>query len=473
MSNLENKTKAIASFTDIIRKKPALEALADSQVLQGINTFQNLALEYALHKLERANQEGYLSTAYNRSSILALAEDRQYLPRKATPSRGKVRIINKLNHECSVMAHYPIVSEDQVYYMINESVLIPANNEVIVDGRQIKLQELNFLVEKEQPFLEFEFGREISINLHKFRVLVDMGSGYEEWQPTTRFRNSRMEKVFDEFYSHTDQVGIRFGNNIFGLIPTKDSKIKIELWLTDGDTKLMPNQTLTPVDDAEGIEFETASLFTGGLPREKTDELRRNALYYPLYDNNHVWDDDYLFFIKQHFPEVIWGHIWGETEQEKIDGKMKLENVNKIFVCVYAPNNPNIGTEIEAYMLENIPQFNRHYQNVPVEALSFTVQITGKLLRSVNLSEAQRLISDALWKNYGKDTVNRKPKALKRDLYRIMNNLNIFESEDDIYIEMAGNFEPENLKQMIYIDLDATMKQLNISYTTNARLSIY
>ena len=92
MSNLDNKAEARASFTDIIRKKPVLEPLADSQVMQGVNTFQNLALEYALHKLERARQEGYLSTAYNRSSILALAEDRQYSPRKAAPSRGQIRI---------------------------------------------------------------------------------------------------------------------------------------------------------------------------------------------------------------------------------------------------------------------------------------------------------------------------------------------------------------------------------------------
>ncbi|WFQ78113.1 hypothetical protein PXH59_00250 (plasmid) [Xenorhabdus sp. SF857] len=446
MNNLENKAEAIASFSDIVRKKPTLEALADSQVLQGINTFQNLALEYALHKLERANQEGYLSTAYNRSSILALAEDRQYLPRKATPSRGKIRIINKINQQYSTTSYYPIVSEDQVYYMINESFLVPANSEILVDGCQIKRQELHFVVEKEQPFLEFEFGRGISTNLHKFRVFVDMGSGYEEWQSTTRFRNSSMEKVFDEFYSHTDQVGVRFGNNIFGLIPTKNSKIKIEVWLTDGDTKLMPNQTLTPVNDVEGVEFETASLFTGGTSREKTDELRRNALYSPLYDNNHVWDDDYLFFIKQHFPEVIWGHVWGEAEQERMDGKMRLENVNKIFVCVYAPDNSNIGPEIENYMTDNIPQFNRRYQNVPVEALSFTIQITGKLLRNVTLAEAQRVISDTLWNNYGKDAANKKSKALKRDLYRMMNNLNIFESEDDIYIEMAGNFEPKKPK---------------------------
>ncbi|EOW9480323.1 lipopolysaccharide biosynthesis protein BplA [Vibrio cholerae] len=474
MSNLANKDEARASFIDIIRKKPVLEPLADSQVLQGINVFQNLTLEYALHALERANQEGYLSTAYNRSSILALAEDRSYLPRKATPSRGKIKITNKGQRDRSVLAQFPVVSEDQVYYMVNDSVRVAAGSEVVVDGCQLRLQELTFTVEKEKPFIEFELGRAISVNIHNFKVFVDMGSGFEEWKPTNRFRNAKADKVFDEFYSHTDQVGIRFGNNIFGLIPRKDSTVKVQLWLTDGDTKLMPKQVLTPVDDNfDDLEFETASVFTGGTAREDTEELRRNALYYPLYDDNHVWDDDYLFFIKQHFPEVIWGNVWGEAEQEKMDGELRFENVNKIFLCVYAPDNPAIGAEIEAYMTKNIPQFNRRYQNVPVDARTFTAKITGKLLRSVTITDARKLISDALWNSYGKDTRKRKAKALKRDLYRLMNNLNIFESEDDIEIEIVGHAEPDSLKQMIYIDLEASMNALIIDYTSRAKLSIY
>ncbi|MBT2909448.1 lipopolysaccharide biosynthesis protein BplA [Vibrio anguillarum] len=474
MTNFANKAEALASFIDIVRKKTTLEPLADSQVMQGINVFQNLTLEYALHALERANQEGYLSTAYNRSSILALAEDRSYLPRKATPSRGSFKIRNKGQRDRSVMAQFPIVSEDQVYYMVNESVRVAAGSEIVVDGCQLKLQELMFTVEKEQPFIEFELGRSMSVNIHKFQVFVDMGSGYEEWKPTNRFRNAKADKVFDEFYSHTDQVGIRFGNNIFGLIPRKDSKIKVQLWLTEGDTKLMPKQTLTPVDENfDELEFETESVFTGGTAREETEELRRNALYYPLYDDNHVWDDDYLFFIKQHFPEVIWGNVWGEAEQEKMDGELKLESVNKIFVCVYAPENPAIGQEIEAHMTKHIPQFNRRYQNVPVDARSFIAKITGKLLRNVSLSDAQKLISDSLWNNYGKDTRKRKPKALKRDLYKLMNGLNIFEGEDDIEMEIIGQAESENLKQMIYIDLEGSMNALSIDYTSSAKMNIY
>lgn len=475
MNNIDNKPDAYAAFIDIIRNKKTIEPLADSQVLSGINTFQNLAIEHALHKLERAQQEGYLSTAYKRSSLLALAEDRQYLPRKAAPSYGQIRIRNKSDRARSVMSDLPLASDDQVFYIIDESVRVDVGEEVVISGKQLKKEEKTFFIDDELPFIEFELGRQSSVNLHSFNVFVDSGSGFQPWYRTNRFRNaSESQNVFDEFYSHTDQVGIRFGNNVFGKIPPSGSEVRVEMWLTQGDVKLMPNQPLTPAEDGyEGIEFETASVFTSGQPREDTNELRRNALYYSLYDDNHVWNDDYLFFIRRHFPAVIWGNVWGEEEQEKMDGEMRLENVNKIFICLYAPDNPNIGEQVEAYMRENIPQFNRRYQHVPVEEHAFVAEISGKLKRSVSLGDATKLIREKLIESYGKNTRYRKRKALKRDLYRLMNGLKVFESEDDIYINLKGMNEPETLKQMVYIDIDETLMRLDLDYTDNARLSIF
>lgn len=460
----QNKAAARESFTDLIRKKPNLEALADSQVMQGLNTFQGLALEYALHKLERAQQEGYLSTAYNRSSILALAEDRQYLPRKPTPSKGQLKVENKGSTLIGTPAHFALVSEDQRYYITDDAVSVVAGGSSLVGLTQVRKHTIDFVVEKEQPFLEFELGRSISKNIHKFRVFVDIGSGFEEWKPSVRFRNARDSKVFDEFYSHTDQVGIRFGNNVFGLIPKKDSKIKVELWLTDADTKLMPNQTLTAIDTTgvELAEFTTATVIQGGISGESTDELRRNAMYYPLYDENHVWGDDYAFFIKRHFPQVIWCKIWGEAEQEKMDGRLDLRNHNKIFFCCYAPNEPDIGTKIKPFMEKHIPQLNRRYESVPVDEQKFKVTIAGKVKRSVVLSDAIKLINDKLWNNYHKDSRTRRVKCLERDLYRICNSLNIFEELEDIHITITGTSEPANLKQMVFIDYNATV--LDLSY---------
>ncbi|MFI3273240.1 lipopolysaccharide biosynthesis protein BplA [Vibrio sp.] len=463
----QNKQAARASFTDILETKPSLEPLADSQVMQGVNIFQGLALEYALGKLERARQEGYSSTALNRGSILALAEGKQYIPRKPLPSRGPISISNKSEYPSGLPAHFPLVSEDQVHYMLVDAVAIDSHSTAAIDVIQVEEHSLYFTVEQEKPFIEFLFGREISRQTHQFNVFVDQGEGYyKEWKKAPRFRNVEgNDAVFDEFYSHTDQIGIRFGNNIFGLVPKANSKVKVDLWLTKADIKLMPKQPLTPLDPEradEQLEFVTTGVLMGGTPAESTEEIKINSLYYELYDDNNVLDDDYSFFIKRHYPGVIWCKVWGEAEQEEMEGRMDDQWVNRVFVALYAPNDPDIVPKVEETLKTVIPQLNRRYSIMPPEEVNFVAKIEGKIKRDVMLSDARKAITQVLIDNYHRDAVNRKDKALKRDLYCSMNNLNIFASEDDIYIELTGTTEPQNLKQIVSIDLDASLAFLNL-----------
>ncbi|SKA52968.1 lipopolysaccharide biosynthesis protein BplA [Photobacterium toruni] len=463
----QNKQAARASFTDILKTKPSLEPLADSQVMQGVNIFQGLALEFALNKLERARQEGYSSTALNRGSILALAEGKQYIPRKPLPSRGPISIENKSEYPSGLPAHYPLISENQVHYMLVDAVAIDSHTTKITDVIQVEKLSLYFTIEQEKPFIEFLFGREISRQTHQFNVFVDQGDGYyKEWVIAPRFRNvNGRDAVFDEFYSHTDQIGIRFGNNIFGLIPKANSKVKVDLWLTKADIKLMPKQPLTPLypENADDkLEFVTIGGIIGGTEAESTEEIKVNSLYYELYDDNHVFDDDYSFFIKRHYPGVLWCKVWGESEQEEMEGRMDEQWVNRVFVALYSPTDPNIAQKVEKTLKTVIPQLNRRYSLMPPEEVSFIAKIEGKIKRDIMLSDARKAIIKVLSDNYHKNSVNRKEKALKRDLYRSMNNLNIFASEDDIYIELVGTTEPQNLKQMVSIDFDASLAFLNL-----------
>lgn len=463
----QNKQAARASFTDILKTKPSLEPLADSQVMQGVNIFQGLALEFALNKLERARQEGYSSTALNRGSILALAEGKQYIPRKPLPSRGPISIENKSEYPSGLPAHYPLISENQVHYMLVDAVAIDSHTTKITDVIQVEKLSLYFTIEQEKPFIEFLFGREISRQTHQFNVFVDQGDGYyKEWVIAPRFRNvNGRDAVFDEFYSHTDQIGIRFGNNIFGLIPKANSKVKVDLWLTKADIKLMPKQPLTPLypENADDkLEFVTTGGIIGGTEAESTEEIKVNSLYYELYDDNHVFDDDYSFFIKRHYPGVLWCKVWGESEQEEMEGRMDEQWVNRVFVALYSPTDPNIAQKVGKTLKTVIPQLNRRYSLMPPEEVSFIAKIEGKIKRDIMLSDARKAIIKVLSDNYHKNSVNRKEKALKRDLYRSMNNLNIFASEDDIYIELVGTTEPQNLKQMVSIDFDASLAFLNL-----------
>jgi len=55
-------------------------------------------------------------------------------------------------------------------------------------------------------------------------------------------------RVYDEFYAHTEQVGIRFGNGMFGRIPTIDTEIRLDVFETKGDIFLSNGQELFPTN---------------------------------------------------------------------------------------------------------------------------------------------------------------------------------------------------------------------------------
>ena len=249
MNNLDFPAGSYEEFIEILKSKPELAPLIDGQVMQGLNIFQNLALEYALNRVERARQEGYLSTALNRSSILALSEDRQYIPRKATASKGLMRIINKTGHMVGLPVNTQAVTTSQVSYLTDDAVEVPANGEAVIAVSQIRPDSATFTVTEEKPFAEFMLDSAISKNIASLRVYVDMGQGFVEWEKSVMFRNtSEQSRVYDEIYSHTDQVGVRFGNGEYGVIPPHNSIIRVDMMLTEGFTELMPNQKLMPVD---------------------------------------------------------------------------------------------------------------------------------------------------------------------------------------------------------------------------------
>ena len=162
--------------------------------------------------------------------------------------------------------------------------------------------------------------------------LVDIGVFVDEnrsgqfvlWEKSVQFRNTTgKSQVYDEFYSHTDQSGIRFGNGIYGKIPATNARIRVDVKLTLGNSELMPDQRLYPAGDNidfTGLTLTTSETIGGGFPGESQEEIRGNAKYYALYDESIVWNDDYRFFILRQHPGVIWCKIWGEQEQEAMEG---------------------------------------------------------------------------------------------------------------------------------------------------------
>ncbi len=456
--NYYDKDAVKKRFWELIQSKPALQGLAGSQILGAVNTHQAMASEYALFEAERHFQESYLASAINRSSILAGSYDRNYIPRKASPSTGCMRIENRGDYAVSVPAGTVLFSEDQVAYETLMPVSVEGQHHSLVMVWQVKRETITEIISNPEPFWEYSLSPEKSRQVHQFELKVD---GLP-WKETRLFRNTNAESmVWAEFYSELDELGIRFGNGIFGKIPGTDSRLTLELVLTEGDVTLVNSKQLYPVGQFDNLQFYAGTAIAGGKDMETTEETRRNALYYFLYDEKHEWDNDYKFYLKEQFPQLLFVNCWGEWQQEKEVGKRKIEHINHIFYSVYAENEPDIHLLIQA-ALEEIPEYNRYFMYVPVNHAEFTFNIEGRVKRSWVLEEAQQLIINTITQHYGKHSFARRNKAMIRDFYRLMNHSGIFESQEDVYITLSGQREPEKLADMVSCDFDNST--LTLSY---------
>lgn len=451
--------KALDEFKRMLTSLPGYERLTDSQIVEGISLFQSWALRQANWRAERAHQEGFLSTAINRSSVLAHAESKQYVPRKPTPSRGTVALANTGDAPVSVPAGTTWLGDNQLTYRVTDDVVVPAGSSVRTEVRQLTSQQITFRVDARKPFYELVLGRDESTEISDFTVTVDG----ERWTMEPRLMNtSRNAKIYDEFYTALDEIGIRFGNGVFGRIPPDGAEVVVDALLTRGQTELLPGQTLRYVEGSEDhnigmLEARTYTTITGGRPREDIEEIRRNALYYPLYDEQLVWRDDYAFRIRRQWPEAVWVSVWGEHEQEQVYG-MDLDNIGKIYVSAYAPERPDILDEITANLEEPI---SRQYIAVPPNEKPFTIRLNATIERSIPRQRAMNAVTDTLAKHYGKNSYDRRETIKLKDFYRLISATGHFEMGDFV-VELFGDYSSNGLEDLVFLDVAAS--EINVGY---------
>ena len=462
--------EAIEKFKEIIGTKEGWQYLKDSQFVNHLSVFMSWALRASQYGSERAMQEQFLSTALNQSSIMAHAEDRGYIPRKATPSTGIVTIKNTGKNAVSI-------PEGQMFksnYGIDYRMAIP---DTIVPGAvayanvsQLSQQVILHDVTAEKPYYEILFDAALTSSISQIDVSVDLhdGAGYLSWQIARLFQNTLpVSTVYDEFYTHTGQIGIRFGNGDYGSIIPLGASIKIVLWLTAGPTVLQAGMSLAPTGGAGILDITGAPatmtfiigvMVIGGEPVETSEELRKNLFYWPLYQEQLVWQEDYEFFLRREFPEILWINVWGETEAESESGYKNLEFVNKIFVSAYALNNTEIGTDIMT-KLQSVRLLNRRFQLVFPVVHYFTVTIVGAVSSKYATATVRAKITEALETNYGLNSRLRKPDVLLKEIYALVEATGYF-ADGDYTAALAGNHEITALNQIIAINMESSIIDL-------------
>lgn len=452
-------SEAVEKFRQILADSPSWSKLTDSQIIEHLALFTSWQYRSALWRLERARQDSFLSTAINRSSVLAGAEDNGYAPRLAAPSRGQAVFTSKAPDDVAVLAGSTWVLPDQTPVQVIDNVVVPAGSYAIAEVRQTESRIVTATVDGTRAFYEILIDKALTPSVAALAVKVDTGDGLQTWTHVPRLMNTRPDDLaFDIFYTALDQIGVRFGDGTFGRIPPVGSTVEITLSLTRGPVEVAQGQRLTRLTDGTGdpllaqIEATTYTTIVGGQPQEDLESIRRNALYYPLYDEQLVWRDDYAFQIRRIWPEAVWVNVWGEQEMERVHG-FNFQHVNKIFITAWAPDNLDIGAEIPARLQRPT---NRSYVFIPPTFRHFTVNVEAIIPRTVPIARAEDAIRATLLQHYGRDSRQRRDLIRIKDFYALINATGLFADGGHFTVELGGVTVGNGLEELVYMDADAS-----------------
>ncbi len=452
-----SSTKSL--FLQLASSKPTLSAALNDPLVDLMASFAAQLSVAAHHRADRVEQERFLMTANNRSSILAKSEDRQYNPRKPLPSTGTLEVTTKDgNSPEGAVAETQLLSAGSIPYLTAGRPVLD-NGVWIAPVKQVEIKQItDTVVEVEKDFYEVIIPKEYTARITGIYVSVNVdpisSTGFEAFKLSRRLRLAEAdEKVYDEFYTNDDSFGVRFGTGVKGLMLPKGAIVRLTLHLTLGETTLIPGEKLRSITDSRYV-FAVKTAITGGAPQEDLESIRKNSLYSEIYDLEHVWGGDFEFFLHQNFPNLTWVNVWGEAEQEKIEGHESQDFINKIYISAY-DGQEDINARIQE-ALQVVPQLNKEYSIVDPDEGAFTIDVEGVIQRDWELKSAEEAIETMLFEKYAKGSRNRKSQPFKRDIYEFLRELNIFDTRYDVDVVVPDvNRVPLNKRHFIFLDESA------------------
>ncbi len=457
-------------FKEILAASSSWRTLVGSQFVDHLATFVGWCVRDGQFKVERGKQEFFLSTAINDSSIFAHAEDREYIPRKPRPSSGDAGIENKGSGDISFPIHTEFVTDNMITCRTTAPVVVSVGTTGQVEVEQVEVTVKEHTVTEQKPFYEILLDSELSAKISALSVSVDMqdGEGKRVFQYARLLQNTfSSSMVYDEFYHHNKQIGIRFGNNTFGMILPVGAVVRIEAQVTEGDVYLTAGQSLSLVDEILPedalVEVKIITAVSGGAVGESAEEVKSNLHYWQAYNEELVWAEDYEYFIKRRIPNVPWARSWGEEAAEAMAGAPSLDFINKIFISAYSAVPGGIQQECMD-RLASVNMLNRKFEWQEPVHQQFTVSLTGKLATDEILTTVKEDIKTLLVKNYGKDSVARRKEVLLSEVYEIVQATGYFDpfSGANFTLSLGGIWSSQILYEMISIDI--ANSTINLEY---------
>ncbi len=444
-------------FETILNNSTWWKRFIGSQFVSFLSLFVAQVVARCVQATDSALQNSFLALATRRAAILAGAEARGYVGAKAMPSIGTVIVKNNHTSRITLPSYTQLVAPNQVIYSVTDAIDIPVGASVSLPISQIETVTLSFTVEEEKSWLSVIIPSEYTEQIHNMVVRVNGTT----WAPSFKFRNTgRESKVYMEYYKSTDQYGLRFGNGANGLRPSAGDVIEVDLWLTEGETFLLDGQALTLAENqnitlpATALSITTETQITGGAEPESIESIRNSALYFESYDEQIVWDGDYLAFIKASMSNIVWLSVWGEAEQEKLMDEKDLDNINTIFISAYAPDvdEAELGAQIIA-LFDGREGYNEKYRHVPRKDAVFTVNVKGIVYDSSNPTDAEKAVYEALEGAFGIE-VKDKGEIYIKNIWAQIEALASAQGIESFSVEADGILTTIPIDTYQYIDME-------------------
>lgn len=467
-------------FNGLLQANTWWKKFTNSQFIQMMAVFGAQIIYASQTTAERGLVEGFISTATKRSSILAAAEDRNYIGHFITPSWGSIKITNKTDEAIQLPIYAEFLSLAQLPYVTTDVLYIPAAGSIDVSiVKQMERVSVSTVIDAAAPFYTVMLPRDVTAETVSLDVYVTENDDKLQWENNPLFRLSRGDsKHYVMVYKPTEQLGVRFGDGSIGAMPATGSVVDLDVWCSQGDTTLTQGQKLTPAgnisDLINKIEVVTTTPITGGSGFESTEETRNRAQYYVAYDEQVVWGGDYKYYLNRKVPGMSWISAWGEQEQEQSTGIKSLANINTIFFCGHKPGYTQ--EELKALIMgaiASIPnELNKNFRYVYTNEEPFTVSFTAKAKKNVIISDAKNEVQKALQKKFGRDATTfgdsyqtdvaagkQFAQVQVKDLWSVIEELDLFISYE---VQVIGMKTALQLNDFIY--LDVTNSTIDITY---------
>lgn len=287
-------------------------------------------------------------------------------------------------------------------YLVQTALTIAVGQTITADCIQGQLVNFQSNVDVVKKYLTKQLDVHTSQSIASLTVFMETPDGdIKKWLSTFLFRNTNAQSLaYVEYYSATQQVGIRFGNGISGLIPELGSIITIECILTEGFSEIAAGQGLTFNDDeilSNSLVITTGDTLIVGSDREGIEAVRHNTLYHTNYDNSIVFDGDYDYFTRRNIGGLTWFRVWGEKTQEKLHNRSDLDFIGKVYLSAFHPDTSqeSMATSIKA-IYANVKTLNVEYVPVECKEQPFTITVNAKILSSSKPNQVSDIIIQAL-----------------------------------------------------------------------------